>query len=128
MRLQIDKQACVGCCSCEMACTSAHEGRYNPRHSRIRVPLTFPLPSPPVVCRHCKKARCIEVCPSGALYKEKEVVRFEREKCTLCGACVAACPFHAIWIEKDRVFKCDLCGGIPFCAQVCPFGAIKVVD
>ncbi len=128
MRLQIDKQACVGCCSCEMACTSAHEGRYNPRHSRIRVPLTFPLPSSPVVCKHCKNAKCVSACPAKALYNQQDEVRFDREKCISCGKCVAACPFHAIWIEEKEIFKCDLCGKNPSCVEVCPFKAIKVVD
>ena len=127
MRLQIDKNACVGCCTCEMACTSAHEGRYNPRHSRIRVPLTFPLPSVPVVCKHCKNARCIASCPTGALHEEGGEVHFDKERCVSCGNCVEQCPFHAVWMEENEIFKCDLCGGNPSCAAVCPFKAIKAV-
>ena len=44
--------------------------------------------------------------------------------CTLCGACEAACPVHAIKIEKDEVHHVhdcskdlDLC---PICYDVCP--------
>ena len=43
--------------------------------------------------------------------------------CTLCGACEAACPVHAITIEEDRIdhFDCskhiDSC---PICYNICP--------
>lgn len=127
MKLRIDKNKCVGCCSCEMACTLSHESRFNPRHARLRVPLTFPIPSPPTVCNHCKNARCISACPTAALYYEGAEVHLFSERCVACGACVDACPFHAIWLTDGQIFKCDLCNGDPACANICPFDAITVV-
>ncbi|MBR3641379.1 MAG: 4Fe-4S dicluster domain-containing protein [Oscillibacter sp.] len=127
MRIRIDKNLCVGCCSCEMACTLAHEQRFNPRHSRLRVPLTFPMPSTPVVCNHCKNARCVAACPTGALEQGEDRVIFHAEACVACGACTEACPFHAIWLNDGQIFKCDLCGGDPSCAKICPFNAISVM-
>ncbi len=38
---------------------------------------------------------CVEVCPVGALKREKKVV-FESSKCISCGACVSACKHKAI--------------------------------
>lgn len=123
-RIRIDKNKCVGCCTCEMACTAAHEGCLNPRHSRLRVTLTFPLPSPPKACMQCKNPRCASVCPTGALVGADRQVLFDKKKCMGCGACTEACPFQAIWMNEGQIFKCDLCGGEPSCAKICPFKAI----
>ena len=58
--------------------------------------------------------------PESQLYK-KELV-FRREKCTLCGRCVAACPKHcnvqdsvAHELRFDRT-DCDVCGN---CEDIC---------
>ncbi len=41
---------------------------------------------------------CVEVCPSGALTRDK-IVKVDEEKCTSCGACVGVCPKGAISVE-----------------------------
>ncbi len=38
---------------------------------------------------------CVEACPAGAL-KREDVVKFDDDKCTGCGACVDACKHDAI--------------------------------
>jgi coenzyme F420 hydrogenase subunit beta len=43
--------------------------------------------------------------------------------CTLCGACEAACPVHAITIEEDKVSHVDCSediGSCPICYEICP--------
>jgi Fe-S-cluster-containing hydrogenase component 2 len=56
-------------------------------------------------------------------------VEIDRDKCTLCKACLSACPFgNIIWEKKSgRVVKCDLCGGDPECAKTCPSGTLTFV-
>jgi ferredoxin len=47
--------------------------------------------------------------------------------CTLCGDCVAACPYYAVEIVGDRLVlneeRCVYCGD---CEDLCPMGAIAL--
>ncbi|MDO4544182.1 MAG: RnfABCDGE type electron transport complex subunit B [Clostridia bacterium] len=47
-----------------------------------------------VACIGCK--RCEKVCPSEAIKVNNGVAEIDPEKCTRCGACVAACPMKCI--------------------------------
>ena len=51
------------------------------------------------LCTHC--TACVPICPSGALYVEKNkmLVNFDKKKCIACGLCVPACPYKAIEIK-----------------------------
>ena len=86
------------------------------------------------VCKHCTSAACLEVCPTGALFRtEFGTVVVQEDVCNGCGYCVPACPFGVIDQRRDdgRVWKCTLCydrlkGGMePACAQACPTKSIQ---
>ena len=86
------------------------------------------------VCKHCTSAACLDVCPTGALFRtEFGTVVVQEDVCNGCGYCVPACPFGVIdKREPDgRVWKCTLCydrlhGGMePACAQACPTKSIQ---
>jgi formate dehydrogenase iron-sulfur subunit len=86
------------------------------------------------VCKHCASAACLEVCPTGALFRtEFGSVVVQDDVCNGCGYCVPACPFGVIERRPDdgRAFKCTLCydrlkGGLqPACAQACPTQSIR---
>lgn len=49
-------------------------------------------------CGSSKCEGCVEVCPVGALKREKKVI-YDKEKCINCGACVQACKHNAISME-----------------------------
>jgi len=54
------------------------------------------------------------------------VLGVDRESCTLCGACVDACPYDALEIVDDRLIvkdTCTLCGA---CVEVCPVEALGI--
>jgi formate dehydrogenase iron-sulfur subunit len=86
------------------------------------------------VCKHCTSAACLEVCPTGALFRtEFGTVVVQDDVCNGCGYCVPACPFGVIDKREgdDRVWKCTLCydrlkvGMEPACAQACPTKSIQ---
>ena len=93
------------------------------------------------VCKHCTHAACLDVCPTGALFRtEFGTVVVQEDVCNGCGYCVPACPFGVIDRRRDpeetghedgRVWKCTLCydrlrGGLePACAKACPTDSIQ---
>ena len=49
------------------------------------------------VCKHCTNAGCLDVCPTGALFRtEFGTVVVQDDICNGCGYCVAGCPFGVI--------------------------------
>jgi formate dehydrogenase iron-sulfur subunit len=89
------------------------------------------------VCKHCTRAGCLEVCPTGALFRtEFGTVVVQEDVCNGCGYCVPACPFGVLTKREEpeqdgRVWKCTLCydrlkdGMEPACAKSCPTKSIQ---
>jgi formate dehydrogenase iron-sulfur subunit len=86
------------------------------------------------VCKHCTHAACLDVCPTGSLFRtEYGTVVVQEDICNGCGSCVPACPYGVIDIRPDvgRAFKCTRCydrlkeGQTPACAQACPTESIQ---
>jgi formate dehydrogenase iron-sulfur subunit len=86
------------------------------------------------VCKHCTHAACLEVCPTGALFRtEFGTVVVQEDVCNGCGYCIPACPFGVIDQRKDdgRAWKCTLCydrlkdDRTPACAKACPTESIQ---
>ncbi|MFI7579865.1 4Fe-4S dicluster domain-containing protein [Kocuria kalidii] len=106
------------------------------------------------VCKHCTHAGCLDVCPTGALFRtEHGTVVVQDDVCNGCGTCVAGCPFGVIERRTDGTAaprtkrgeapgtpevknvgvaqKCTLCydrmvdDQTPACAQTCPTTSIK---
>ncbi|MEU6739865.1 4Fe-4S dicluster domain-containing protein [Streptosporangium sandarakinum] len=86
------------------------------------------------VCKHCTHAACLDVCPTGSLFRtEFGTVVVQEDICNGCGYCVPACPFGVIGKREDdgRAYKCTLCydrlgvGQEPACAKSCPTDSIQ---
>jgi formate dehydrogenase iron-sulfur subunit len=103
------------------------------------------------VCKHCTHAACLDVCPTGSLFRtEYGTVVVQEDICNGCGYCVPACPFGVLdkrhlprfdpspdllpifgKKEDGRIWKCTLCydrlkgGHEPACAKACPTDSIQ---
>ncbi len=155
-----DTSLCIGCKACEVACkewnhvpgdgfdftatsydNTGELGADTWRHvafveQRVSAPegdkIRWLMSSD--VCTHCTNAACLDVCPTGALFRtEHGTVVVQEDVCNGCGYCVPACPFGVIDQRRDdgRVWKCTLCydrigvGMDPACAQACPTRSIQ---
>ena len=95
------------------------------------------------VCKHCTEAACLDVCPTGSLFRtEFGTVVVQDDICNGCGYCVPACPFGVIdrrvgdaGVKNVGIAqKCTLCydrlraDQMPACAQTCPTESIQFGD
>jgi formate dehydrogenase iron-sulfur subunit len=95
------------------------------------------------VCKHCTHAACLDVCPTGSLFRsEFGTVVVQDDICNGCGYCVPACPYGVIERRNGPedaknvgiAQKCTLCydrleaGNTPACAQACPTQSIQFGD
>jgi formate dehydrogenase iron-sulfur subunit len=86
------------------------------------------------VCKHCTHAACLDVCPTGSLFRtEFGTVVVQEDICNGCGYCISACPYGVIDQRRGdgRAWKCTLCydrlkaGDEPACAKACPTQSIQ---
>ena len=68
----------------------------------------------------------------GELELEPIVAKIERDRCTWCGDCAAACPFDAVRMIKDEkkdvaAINNSVCKGCGMCLPVCQVNAINLV-
>src|SRR3954454_16692412 len=161
-----DTSICIGCKACEVACKewngvpddgfnllgSSYDntgalGASTWRHvAFIEQPtqqgdLRWLMSSD--VCKHCTHAACLDVCPTGSLFRtEFGTVVVQDDICNGCGYCVPACPFGVIERRTGTpdvknvgiAQKCTLCydrigaDQTPACAQACPTESIQFGD
>lgn len=139
----IDLNRCIGCHSCVIACKAQNNtvaGRFNTRIVTAEVG-AFEEPSKsfiPALCNQCEHPACAAACPVNALTKLPNGVvvadwnKCEPDKCKPmsngAGACVAACPYNANFLDPrygDKIDKCDFCLGRvekglePACVESC---------
>ncbi len=150
----IDVKKCVGCHDCQIGCKDEHVGndwmpyakpqpdtgqfwmkvnQYE-RGARPHVKVTYL----PVLCQHCENAVCMAACKTeGAMYKRPDgLVMIDPALCNGCEECVDACPYGAIFFNKELNIaqKCTGCAhlldrkwpiAVPRCVDNCHVDAIQ---
>ncbi len=157
-----DTSICIGCKACEVACKEWNQlegnapsfladsfdntGQLDAQNWR-HVRFIDQVPDQPSsagngtawllmsdVCKHCKQASCMEVCPTGAIVRtEYDTVFIQQDVCNGCRNCIAACPYSVIGMNQSTgtAHKCTLCydrlqaGMEPACAKACPTQSIQ---
>lgn len=128
----VHQEKCTACRECEVACSFAHEGLFNPALSRIRVndfyEEQFYLP---MTCVHCADAPCAVVCPTATIRKEADgQIRVHEEGCIGCKMCLLACPFGVMGFQPQTgvAQNCDLCRDVPGGPQCVAFCAPHALE
>lgn len=133
--IQVNPERCIGCRTCEIACSLAHsdsDGQFRPRLQVIKASAS----TQPVMCHQCENAPCVAACPVRALVQSERCVQLDASLCIGCKNCVMACPFGVIDIALTpettiHIVKCDLCQhheSGPECVRVCPTAALAKND
>jgi len=130
--LRIIPEQCTGCMRCELACSYAQTGAFQPAKSVIRVSsLEGHTSYSPYTCVQCAEGWCMTACPVDAITIGAVGAKLVAEdQCVGCKLCTIACPYGTIFFDVDthKAVKCDLCGGDPECARACPTAAIEWVQ
>jgi len=145
-----DSTRCVGCQSCEYACSEANNlpepvgapaiGVMRKTDETRRTVVNLYNTSKGEVyvkrqCMHCNEPACTAACLTQAMHKTKEgPVTWRGEKCMGCRYCMVSCPFDIPKFEyhsaNPKITKCDMCynrimeGKIPACVQNCEAEAL----
>jgi len=138
----IDHTRCIGCHACTTACKSENlvplsVTRTYVKHVDVGIFPQVRRAHQVTRCNQCAHAPCVVACPTTAMFKRADgIVDFDKSICIGCKACMAACPYDAIFInpEDHSAEKCNFCahridmGLEPACVVVCPTQAILVGD
>ena len=138
----LDQTRCIGCHACTTACKSENEVPVGVTRTYVKSVDIGIFPTARRAfqvtrCNQCDDPPCVEACPTGAMYQRPDgIVDFDKRVCIGCKACIAACPYDAIFVnpEDHSAEKCNFCahrldlGLEPACVVVCPVEAISVGD
>jgi formate dehydrogenase beta subunit len=148
----VDTTRCIGCRSCEVACSEEHDNfvpdiKNDNALEHIRdtsekqwtVVNRFETEKGDVFvkkqCMHCWQPACTAACLTNAMNKTKEgPVTWDGDKCMGCRFCMVSCPFDIPKFEyhewNPKIQKCNLCferlqeGKKPACVEACPTDAL----
>jgi len=142
-----DCTACMEACRVENNVALHGDKRWDNhwiRKARLNDKIDPTAPDKDVIllCNHCDKPPCAQVCPVQATYKRDDgIVIVDHHRCIGCRYCMIACPYNArqfnfkdeeVWLNEERPKRshgvaeaCTLCahrldkGELPACVEAC---------
>jgi anaerobic dimethyl sulfoxide reductase subunit B (iron-sulfur subunit) len=144
--------ACTACKACQVACQDKNDlpanitwrrvyqyggGSWTPQPNGVMAPNGIFAYGLSTACMHCQDAKCVEVCPAGAMTKRDDgVVLIDQDNCIGCRYCEWACPYGAPQFREDLgvMSKCTACqdllaqGQKPACVDACVMRALDFGD
>lgn len=111
-----EQALCIGCLTCEIACSIWHKSLGLSEVPRVRVLRNLNVSPDKVVvsfagglgftqetCHQCEKPECLAVCPAKALRIDVGTgARYiDENQCIQCGKCVEACPYEFSGIQAS---------------------------
>lgn len=137
-----DMTSCIGCRTCQIACKDKNNLKVGIVFRRVRNFETGVYPNPgsynySSTCNHCEFPKCVEGCPTGALYiAEDKTVQQDKAKCIGCRYCTWNCPYGVPQFDPEigKVSKCNMCkdltdnGENPACVDACVMRCLKWGD
>jgi len=138
----VDQTKCIGCHACTTACKSEHQVPLGVTRTYVKYVDKGHFPQARrhfqvTRCNQCADPPCVAACPTAAMHQRPDgIVDFDKSICIGCKACIASCPYDAIFInpEDHSAEKCNFCahridvGLEPSCVVVCPTQALVIGD
>jgi nitrite reductase (NADH) large subunit len=142
-RLTFDRDRCLACRSCELACAVVHSSSGGlveaitedpPPQRRVTI-AAGPRGVAALRCSQCDEPVCVFSCKSGALFRLADGgVEFDESRCVDCLMCLMVCPFvtsrnqRSGAADSSHPVRCDVCArrDTPACVVACPTKALAV--
>jgi Fe-S-cluster-containing dehydrogenase component len=113
----IDHRKCIGCHACTVACKAEHGVPLGVNRTYVKQVEVGTWPHvrrhfQVTRCNQCDRPPCVEICPVTAMFRRPDgIVDFDRSVCIGCKACIAACPYDAIYMDPESLSaeKCNFC-------------------
>jgi anaerobic carbon-monoxide dehydrogenase iron sulfur subunit len=127
MMLILDEKKCNGCKICELACSSTHQGVFNPVKAHLKIVVVGKKIVRKKQLRACTLClSCVNSCPVEAISFNGKWLVVDNELCSGCGQCVDVCPEGVICLGNDgKAAVPDFCHGNPSCIDWCPHQALS---
>ena len=109
----IDMTRCIGCDACTVACKQENGTPADVFFARVLNIESGHYPNVkrmylPILCNHCDDAPCLKSCPNKAIVRRQDgIVLIDQDRCRGTGACVSACPYGNIYLNKKDEWYLD---------------------